>query len=168
MPTITDDETGAPRPVTDAELLNMGLVVLGTLPSGDLVVDAGVALGLDGRPCPAEACDLPGAVLSEGYAVRKGRGRYETLPEPARLKAWRRRVYRRTDGLSLRIRVAADLGISISPREDAPPDAVARARDLVADDAEPVTTLLVALDEVEAGDIVEPGESPAHRWLGER
>jgi len=81
-PTVTDDETGEPRPATDAELLQMGLRPMGRY-QGAEHYDAAPLTDLR-----ASSLRLTTVVKDRLKGARRT-DRWERLPEPARKKLTR-------------------------------------------------------------------------------
>lgn len=131
--------------LTPQELLDRGLVRTGTDPaSGDGLYSVGVAHDRRGRPCKACDCELPGRVISEGFATK----RTAQLPATLRAQVARVRVYRSVDGR--------------------PPErTVARARARARARGVAVKTFYVPAAEVRPEDVSDGTALPAHRWLGE-
>lgn len=100
---------------------------------------------------PERSAKLPGEPCGEGYRRR----RVETADEKAARASTLARVYRRSDGRSLRAEVGRERGSRPTPREVAPEDVLVAAREKHDDPDHPCRCLDVQVDAIEPGDVVE-------------
>lgn len=168
LPTVRDVETGDLRPMTDGELLNIGLQRI----DGDLfafceqerreVVDGDKVWMSVGTP-------LPGTIVTAGDV----RERHERLPDSARARVMRAHVYRATDRRrSARALADAEVAKRGQPAESPTERRAARlaeARRLAADAESGVVRVTVPMGDVDADeDIVEAEDVIPHMWAGEQ
>lgn len=152
LPTVTDDD-GTERAATAQEFADRDLFRVATAPDGD---------GVYAVPCSDPCGGHPGVILASGFLNE----RHARTPGWLKPRILRARVYRATDGSSLRDRIERELDVGIeplTPRRGRRPnrnrgradEVLDRVRELAADEAEPVTVLHVPMVDVEDGDVVE-------------
>lgn len=158
LPRVRDLATGAERPATDAELLQMGIARV----RDDYFSCVELLTGPDSASLAPERA-LPGRALAAGER------RWQRLPAAVRNRVLRARVFRGQPGTSARqaVRAAVD---ARKPRHagERRTFEVEEARKLAADPAVPVDALEVFVDEVlPDDDVVEQLDVPPHSWAGE-
>jgi hypothetical protein len=173
---VTTDLDGVTAPATEQDLLNRGVIVLHR-GSAEVIYHFGrigedVDAGYPGSPItPTSGPDV--------YLER----RYARLPEAAKPKVYRARVYRNRDGTSLRAQLETELSAKLEPRVPAtgqtsavpsdPPGAAAileEARTRAHGDGQTTPSVierLVPMTEVRSGDVVDSDSIIPVRMAGE-
>lgn len=191
VPVDPEDPGAGTREPTKRELLQRNVRVLARPGDGSVYVSVGIVewwlTDVWG--------ELPGEVISEGYLLqrygrRKGAqadrytpGRALGLPEEAVPHVLRARVFRSTDGTSLRAALESEVaseaieprvpvtGTRSAARPHPDEEAIleeARARAFPEDETTPTARrLMVPISAVDSGDVVEADELVPHRWAGE-
>jgi hypothetical protein len=173
---VTTDLDKVSAPATEQDLLNRGVIVLHR-DAEEVIYHCGrigedADAGYPGRPItPTSGPDV--------YLER----RYARLPESAKPKVYRARVYRNRDGTSLRAQLETELSAKLEPRVPAtgqtsavpsdPPGAarvLEEARRRGQGDGQTAPTVverLVPMAEVRSGDVVESDSIIPVRMAGE-
>jgi hypothetical protein len=173
---VTTDLDGVSAPATEQDLLNRGVIVLQR--------DAEVVVYHFGRIGEDADAGYPGSPITptSGPDVYLER-RYARLPEAAKPKVYRARVYRNRDGTSLRAQLETELSAKLEPRVPAtgatsaqPADPVGaaaileEARERARGDGQTTPSVierLVPMAEVRSGDVVESDSIIPVRMAGE-